>query len=353
VHRRVRYLPQILGLLGCLGLVACVAAGEAPTDITSPRPVASTATPAAGSHEPSGPPSPATAPASVSPPATSRPSDPPPASLARTASVEKDGVRVTIELEHNPMPATELTRVKTAVRNLGSDNLTWFHDGCAILISVRGDVTDQPWRPGVEQVGIGGAFKERALQTFGRERLRPPIVDFVPGSLLSTGGFGCADVGMSDTIKPGKSIRSELVWDGYAWLHWGPPPSGPVTLTGTFAYYWRGSHEPESILDQTIELSLDAWITGGVDDAWLSPPEIVDAALADTAFLDYLKPRDLGNGREEILWYRPDLRAWEVGLLFWNVEPEPTMHLVLVDPHSGAVLDTVDRPWSEERDGFP
>jgi hypothetical protein len=38
--------------------------------------------------------------------------------------------------------------------------------------------------------------------------------------------------------------------------------------------------------------------------------------------------------REEILWYRPEWGAWEVGLLTWNDDPEPRMHLVIVDPRT-------------------
>jgi hypothetical protein len=127
-----------------------------------------------------------------------------------------------------------------------------------------------------------------------------------------------------------------------------------VTLTAVFEYFGRGSSASRS-----LEVKLDSWITSGVDEEWLSPPEVVDAAVADPIFRAYLEEQDglckcgLGNGREEILWYRPELGAWEVGLLIWYEFPEPRMQLLLVHPVSGAILDRVDRPWDREGDGFP
>ena len=156
-------------------------------------------------------------------------------------------------------------------------------------------------------------------------------------------------------MAPGETIQGELIWDGIANIRWGPPQSGPVHLHGLFQFFGRGGGD----LDHELELHHNAWVVDGVDRSWLSPPEVVDAALADAAFLAYLVEQDrpcqcgLGNGRQEILWYRPELRAWEVGLVIWQGVADPEMHLWIVDPHSGAILDRVDRAWDMERDGFP
>jgi hypothetical protein len=284
---------------------------------------------------------------------TPTPAASPPASLPRSAVVEQDGVRVRIALERNPMPAGEWTRVKVTVRNIGRRDLTWFHDGCATLLLLQGEMAGE-WRQGIGQSGVAHTFKDNVLDiSYNEDPPRSPRIQFVPERYATGSQYGCADIGMADVIPPGEAIRQEFVWGGMAHPHWGMPRSGPIRLTGRFGYYWRGRNEPENILDRTIGIEIDAWITDGVDESWLSPPEVVDAALADPDFAAFLETQDLGNGREEVLWYRPELGAWEVGVLIWYERPDPHLHLVIVDPHSGAILDTVERRWNRKRDGFP
>jgi hypothetical protein len=270
--------------------------------------------------------------------------------MDRVVAVERDGVHVRIALERNPMPAGELTRVKTEVRNTGSDTLVWFHDGCATLVSVYGVMADD-WRPGIEQTGVARTFKDYALDLAYRENpLRAPVIQFVPEWAIGKGSYGCADLGLADEIAPGDSMTEERIWDGQDGRRLGLPPVGPVTLTASFQFYWRerGPHQMKS-----IEFEVASFVTDGVDRSWLSPPEVVDAALDDRAFLEFLGTQNLGSGRDEILWYRPTLRAWEVGVLVWYEEATPTLHLVVVDPVTGEILDRVDRPWDEGADGFP
>lgn len=102
-----------------------------------------------------------------------------------------------------------------------------------------------------------------------------------------------------------------------------------------------------------LEVKLDTWVADGADETRLSPPEVADAALADPAFAAYLETLDLGNGNEVVMWYRPERDLWEVGVLDWYGGPGATMHLVLIDPSTGVVLDTVDRSWDRDADGFP
>ena len=79
-------------------------------------------------------PRPTTVALSPSPGATSAPTPTPtlpPGPLARIAMIEANGVRVTIELERNPMPAGEPTWVTTTVTNTGRDDVIWLHGACA------------------------------------------------------------------------------------------------------------------------------------------------------------------------------------------------------------------------------
>jgi hypothetical protein len=344
-----------LSILTALLVASCAAAAPSesaplPSEPPSMVPSESPAATAAPSVVPTPSPTPAPTVAPTPAPALTSPSD-----LKRVAIVEQDGVRVRLELERNPMPAGESTTLTAVVRNLGTDVVTWFHDGCAITVNTWGEMASG-WRLGTEHQGVGATFKGRVLYySAGPTPMPGPIINFVPERHAGRGSFGCADIGLSDRIRPGEAITQRYVWEGQAGLRWGPPPSGPVTLTGTFAYYWRGRDEPEDLdLDnRKIAVPLDAWIAGGADETLLSPPEVVDAALADPAFLRYLGTQDLGNGRDEILWYRPELGVWQVGVLAWYEAATPQMHLVHVDPRTGEVLETVDRPWDERMDGFP
>jgi hypothetical protein len=277
---------------------------------------------------------------------------PPTGPLPLTAVAEKDGVRVRITLEHDPMPALALTRITTEVRNLGSDTLHWQSDGCATSVDISAEMTGSAWRPGVEQQDVAKQFKDYALDhVFRTDPLSPPSLRFVPPEMVDKGSYACADVGIDHEIAPGNTIEAVRVWDGAAGLRWGPPPTGAVTITGTFDSYWRGAKAPSPSRTGRLDVRLDAWVSGGADATWLSPPEVADAALADPAFAAYLATQRIGDGRSIILWYRPELDLWEVGVLAWHDAPTPQMHLVLVDPHSGAIVQTVDRRWDEDLDG--
>lgn len=349
-HRRV-FAALALLLAACAGTPGPTVTGPAsPRATSSPVPTTSpTPEPTPGRTAGA---SPTASPATPSPAFGAGPA---PASLPRTASAERDGVRVRITLDRNPMPAGEVTRITTTVRNLGSDTLFWFSDGCAIPVQVSGRM-ETAWRPGIEQPGQGGEFKQRVLGLFLRDGPPPgPVIDFLRPDQLGRGAFGCGDIGMTHRIRPGASIREVRAWDGAAALRWGPPPTGPVTLTGTFAWYWRGrgmDDMPEHDRAPRLTATLEAWVVDGADETWLSPPEVVDAALADPAFRAWLGTVNLGSGNSEVLWYRPSLGAWEVGAIAWR-EEQSAMHLVHVDPRTGSVLRTVDRPWDPERDGVP
>ncbi len=293
-----------------------------------------------------------------SPTATSvaTPTSSAPASLPLVAVAERDGVRVKIELERNPMPAGKVTRVRTTVRNLGDDTLHWFSDGCSAPVYVSAE-PDLAWRPGATQAGSALEFKERVLDLRYRQGPPPgPLLVFRPEDWLGRGSYGCADIGITHDIPAGEAIHETRAWDGMAALRWGPFPTGPIRLSASFDWYWRGGqrNQPDWPDIPTIELSLDTWVTDGAGDGWLSPPEVVDAALADPGFRAWIDTLDLGNGIAEVLWYRPELGAWEVGAITWVDSPGGDLvHVVLVDPRTGKVLDTIDRPWDSDRDGVP
>ena len=120
-------------------------------------------------------------------------------------------------------------------------------------------------------------------------------MSFTPEGWIGKGRIGCADVGMSDTIHAGKSIRKRAQWDGMAHLRLGLPPSGPVTLHVFAGYYARGRNPPSPIKDGAVAFEGDARIVDGKDPSWLDPPEIIDAALRDVISLIGSPPRPSGT----------------------------------------------------------
>ena len=142
------------------------------------------------------------------------------------------------------------------------------------------------------------------------------MLSFVEKERLHTGPTGCADVGISETIKPGKSVGATRWWSGFTDPHRALPPAGEATIRGFAGYYWRGK-EPTDITDHAIKLELDAWITGDSAATRLSPSQAVDAALSDATFASYLDTQTIANGRAEIAWYDADRDLWEIGVMPW------------------------------------
>jgi hypothetical protein len=345
IGRRPIALAAVLALVG----IGCtVSASSSPDPSTSEVAPSASPSPATQSVAPTAEPTPSV------PAVTLVPSTAPsaPDGLARIAETQRDGIRVRIELQRNPLPAGEPSWVRTVVTNRGHDDVTWFHDGCALPAWVNGRSL-VPWSMGVAQPSFADRFKTYALG--GHVSLKPsPLADieFVREDQLSSGEAGCADVGISEKIRPGRSVTETLWWSGFAAPNRAVPLPGALSITASAGYYWRGRNQPESIVDHAIELSLDAWIEAP-DSGHLSPAQAVDAALADHSFLTYLDTQELANGRAEIAWYDADRDVWEVGVMPWYETEPPRIHGVLVDGTDGSIVGPLDRAWDSVRDPFP
>jgi hypothetical protein len=287
------------------------------------------------------------------PPPVDGPDATPPADLLLADSVERDGVRLTLEVERNPMPSGQWTRALATVTNVGSDNLVWFHDGCANPVWISGELTGQHWRPGFAQfVGKVAAFQERAVHdaTFdGAIRL-----GFLEEKWIGEGTHGCADIGMRDVVAPGDSLTAERVWDGQASGRLIPPPGGPATLTAAFGYYWRGDPNESRTMDgmATLELELPTWIERPARE-FIHPAEAIDVALLDRRLQGVIAARDLWNANENLLRFDIERGVWEVGLLDHHGNGAGTLHAVEVDGRTGVRVRWVERPWDFDVDGYP
>ena len=276
----------------------------------------------------------------------------PPADLRRTFTKTHDDIRVTVTLQRNPLPAGELSWVRTKIENLGRTTVTWFHDGCATPVYVGGPMA-QDWRYGVTQTGQAKRFKDLLLGVhLAGDPVRRPSIDFVRKDSLSRGQTGCGDIGISEAIRPGRSVGETRWWSGHEQATKGLPASGRVELQGWAAYLWRGA-EPTDVPSRKITFPIEAWVSGGAPADRPSPPEIIDRALTDPSFVAYIEPQDLASGREEILWYDASHDVWEIGVMPWYETDPPRIHGLVLDATTGAIIGPLDRAWDKDHDGFP
>jgi len=276
--------------------------------------------------------------------------------LDTTALASLNGVQVTIELERNPMPAGEPTWVTTTVTNTGADDLIWLHGPCThpTTVTVGGTVDGQTWRGGGDQRGASLRFRSMALAQTGVAD-GAIVISFVPEAFVGKKGtYSCGDMGLESSLAPGKSIKQRARWDGEAGTLLGPPPTGRVELVGSFRDFWRRSAgEPTDLLTApAIDVPLTAWIDGRIEGI-IHPAEAIDAALHDRRLVAILETRDLGNANSPVIRYDPTAAVWQVGLLDYNDGGDPQVHLVIVDGHTGQILQFVERTWNFNVDGFP
>jgi hypothetical protein len=255
------------------------------------------------------------------------------------------------------MPAGEPTWVTTRVTNTGLDDLVWFHDGCSITVGVGGLVDDAGWRSGVAQLNPAATWKSFLLDVQGG-RTEDVRVDFTPEAFVGRGSFGCADIGIADRIRPGRSIEQRAEWNGLAYRELIPPPTGHVGLVGTFRYSWRASEgdlgQVDDISSRTIDVHLDAWVESD-GPAFLHPGEAVDAALLDPRLTSVLADVTLYSGTEPVLRYVPKTRLYEIGILESGDLPAvpARVHLAHVDAVTGRIVAFEERVWDYDVDGFP
>ena len=293
-----------------------------------------TARPSAAAPSPSSEPTPAVATVSPFRP-TARPLDAPAdESMPASASAERNGVKVMIRLGGgNPMYAGNGALAFVTIENTGDRVLRWTNDGCDTNAGIIG-ITEGTWRDSSIEVSPTLAPYRDWLRE--EARVDGPIwLRFGRGQGAGHRFSGCADLGLPKELAPGRTVTQEFRWDGFAAPRLGLPPTGPATLTSRFERWTRPGPGPEG---NAIEVTLDSWVLNGRPEAYLSPAEAIDAALADERLASWLVTRPLKNGADAIAEYDRDLGLWAVGLLMYHDEGDPILHAAFVDPITGEVV---------------
>ncbi|HEY3163570.1 MAG TPA: hypothetical protein VGJ71_04380 [Candidatus Limnocylindrales bacterium] len=273
-----------------------------------------------------------------------------PARLPPAAVHEDNGVRITIELERNPMPAGQPTWVDTTVTNTGRDVVV--HYPCGEAVTVDGRIAGEPWRPGRQLPEPELSWKAYLLESMrGEARDQDREIRFLRAGDQGSAS-GCGDIAHTATLAPGASLHERLAWDGLTFRGLAPPPTAKIDLVGSFPFD-RGDplveHPPEN--RTFFEVHLETWIAGLLD-AFLDPGEAADIALTDPRLSAVLASHDLRNGNGGLVRYDPATGAYQVGLIEENL-PVARAHVVLVDARSGRIIGFVERDWNMQVDGYP
>lgn len=325
-----------LVVAGCLADRTAPPSGR-PTVAAASNPSASAPLASAARTEPS-----ASAPLAI---ATPEPTMPP--GLPRKVTIERDGLRVTLELERNPMSAGEATWITKTVQNVGAGPIQFFP--CGEAMTASGRVRDRPWRPGAALPVPELEWKRYLLGHVG-DQADDRLVIFLPDGHTGSSS-GCGDVAHIEILAAGDSLLERARWDGLTFRRLAPPPTSRIDLIGSFAYAHAAQADVEAPRLE-IAIHLEAWIAGR-PEPYLDPGEVADIALRDPRMTAVLAARDLYNGNESVLRFDPALRTYEVGMLESGDLPIAQAHMLTIDAVTGEILGFVERDWDYTVDGYP
>jgi hypothetical protein len=261
----------------------------------------------------------------------------PPVGLAQEVTKERYGLRVDIRLGRNPLLADAPNVALVEITNIGAGDVTWLYDGCGVGWAIRGEMPGSAWPAGAEQAGRLAAFKQTALDN----EHSASSID------IGFGWFGvmqpastCADIGIEETLAAGASWDRQLFWDGFA-EGWdvGPPSDGWARLNLYLSNFTRAGGSRQ---DWQVTADHFAWVPAGAPR--VSPAEAVDIALAEPGFGNAIAT-DMWPNTEPVMWFDPDLAAWEVGVYDYT---RHVVHAVFVDAETGQVVLAGDIPFCRE-----
>jgi hypothetical protein len=261
--------------------------------------------------------------ATVYGPVVARPSPTPlPSAPFRTATIEQDGIRLSLTLDRDTTSFGERVWATVAVENIGLDVVKWGHSGsCAWPAGVQLFTTAEPMPIGrTDWPGDQGVLKNVSVPNVQVASIFTPeaFADF-------EGNWGCTGDLVMDEIQPGERLSDRFAWDtiGPGGM---PPAGGRYIAQTTFGYMGRGGFSPDARADEyqvSVQVALDV---EGPARVYLAPGIALDLLLADPEFIRQLA----ANPRER----------WTGADLTWDDE-RWIMELRLGDPDQ-ALVATVD-----------
>lgn len=266
-------------------------------------------------------------------------SAPPVAGAPISASVVRNGIRLTLTLDHGRAVAGERLQARIEIQNVGFTPVSWTSGGCRILNGfafVGPDVAQPP--PGRDWEGTAHWAKWSAT-TGG---IGP--VGFADARAVDRGPpfmFGCTADLFVDDIAPGQTLTADAVWPGRS-SDGQPAPGGAYRLMYVFPYLAPVAKEQFRADPNALKQPISVELAVRIDPvpAVVVPSTIaVDAALGDPRVARWIA----GVTREQ-------LNGASVGLVdgLWQVSIRASTGsiTVSVDPTTGVVRQVVLGPGS-------
>jgi hypothetical protein len=283
------------------------------------------------------------------PPVASAPT-PPPAEPS-TASVEDQGIRLTVTLDRNRTVFGQRVTATTTVENIGADSVFWGHSSTCefpTYLEVRRQPPTELAYGRDDWPGDAGALKNVLLYQIARDPV--PLLSFQPeGWLDFEGTMGCTTDFVISELPAGRRLVHVVEWDSESLYH-SPPPPGDYTAHATFTFESRGEppafdEEPES---QSVTLEMALAIDGPAVE-YVSPGIALDALLADADFQAQLADttRRDWNGQEMVFEDGRWVARLHLGRFLEGATVVPTI-VGMVDARTGEVvsvtLEELPRP---------
>ncbi len=317
--RRVTAIAATVGAAGAIGLAVALSAVELHAVRSLPADAATSRTPP------------------IPTPGPARPA---------SASVEHNGIRVTLEVDDTVIAYGERSWAHVTVKNIGPDNVYWQAGGCAFAAHVAA----RPPRPIVLDNGRRWAGEPGVLKstTVGEEpSTRVAEVHFTPAEWVDRiGNFGCTTNSVIGTVPPGAQLQYAAAWDAEL-VHEMPASPGPYTAVATFSYFGRGKAPPMTdtgpMSNVVTEVEMEV---RGPAVAWVTPGQAVDAAFSDGRYQALLteSPRSRWLGSD--VWFENERWRFELRL----GQPDQTLAAV-IHALTGAVLAVELRPGQDPNSG--
>jgi hypothetical protein len=232
-----------------------------------------------------------------------------PSAPVGSASIERDGIRITLALDRTTASFGERVWADVTVENIGTDAVHWGHSSTCTWAAqpfLHTDV-EPPAFGRTDWPGDAGTLKSITVDD-------PESVSygFIPEAVVGfDGNWGCTSDLVPDQIAPGERLTSRFAWNTIG-LNGMPPQRGRYIARATFNYGGRGdsgANEDPFRKDVHVDVSLDV-ASPGTDD--LSPGEAMDALLSDSTFVEKLAgtPRNRWT-QSELSWAQD---AWRFRL---------------------------------------
>lgn len=229
----------------------------------------------------------------------------------QTASIERDGVRVSLALEGPPRSGAR-SWADALVENLGPKAVRWAGGGCDDPVTIGIDLR-AAFARGRDWPGLLGRFKALALGGGGFEN--PALGGYEEQSRIQEPGqmplLCTADLRINE-LPAGASLTMRAGWDGTIGGV-APAPAGPAAITASFPFIGISGVVPPDLTDRRpIVARIDTAVEAGQAAPPMPPAVAVDAALADPQFAAWVE------AGPEATWINPHLLyadgVWAVGL---------------------------------------